>query len=363
MKKQILSIMVLILGLVFLVACSGADGSEEMMDSSQSHVINDNSEVEDIYQDPAQLSGIVIMHSDTDSRYQCYNVQLTAIDPSTGDTTGIRTFATNGIEGMHIQISTAPPRQMKAQGFDSSLERVAARRKMPDGASHVGWIDLDGNFFDVSEKISEQSSDFGGLVKHTNPIFGPNDYFYFSIDIGGPGRNEMSICRVSLSTITPENVEVVDDSADGNDFLVHPDGSVKSISSTIYSDETMSYAANGNHLMDWVSENQFVGSIKKDYRLYLHEAAESADDSLFNNSISQTPITPDILDRVNFSAVVSPDKLEVAFLSYLSTGTDQSPSLFVVPVTGGEPAKIGSDYSFSPPSTLETPDTILGWIN
>lgn len=61
----------------------------------------------------------------------------------------------------------------------------------------------------------------------------------------------------------------------------------------------------------------------------------------------KTPLTPDIKGRECRNAVVSPDKSEVAFLSSLTTGTDTNYYLFTIPVDGGNPVKVQTDYQFN----------------
>ena len=125
-----------------------------------------------------------------------------------------------------------------------------------------------------------------------------------------------------------------------------PDGTVgEYVSDWYYYDESMEYPAASGDFNDWISPFECVGI--DDNMIYKYIL--NGDDSRPFGSdwySDKTELIPDIDGRKNMNPVVSPDGTKVAFLSALTTGTDESPYLYIVPVDGGNPIKISTDYIF-----------------
>lgn len=281
-----------------------------------------------------------------------FTLTLDCIDPESGAVNRLRTFSSEETHSCSLAynglgINTAQTRLH----FSRDLSKVAAELTMEDGTEHVGWMDESGSFTDVSAKIAV-SSDFGGLLKHRTPCFGPDDYLYFR-DLT---NTDAQIKRVPMDDLRPEAVEVVveDDHFPGAVLTPFPDGSVdKELSSWYYYDANLSYPASGGVFADWISSDSCLG-VKNDM-IYHYTLSGMLD--VFDWYLEQTALVPEVKGRENANPVASPDGSQVAFLSHLTSGADQAPHLFVVPLSGGEPRKIQTDYGFSSKGTY-----LMDWV-
>ncbi|MGR6997399.1 hypothetical protein ACU686_03635 [Yinghuangia aomiensis] len=75
------------------------------------------------------------------------------MDPTTGTTTYENTFTPTDDD---VRLDTSY-RQMAGEGplveralFDGDLHRAVATKRMTDGTEHVGWIDREGTFTDIT---------------------------------------------------------------------------------------------------------------------------------------------------------------------------------------------------------------------
>lgn len=275
-------------------------------------------------------------------KFTAFTVNLDKINPDTGEINHVRSFSSEDTHSCSSVIyCIGGDTSCTRQSFNEDFTKMTATVTMQDGAVHVGWIDGDGSFTDVSEQITTKS-DFSGLTRHEYPRFF-GDYLYFR-DLT---NENVQIKRVPVNSLGPEKVETLLDGTTWNGTTVYPlpDGSVLDSPTAlhVYYDESMKYPANSNFFTDWISENVCVGSEKgMIYKYYLHDNSSS---SLSWYSDKQA-LVPDIKGRTNWSAVVSPDGKKVAFLSRLTSGTDTTASLYIVSSDGGEPTKIETQYAF-----------------
>ena len=298
--------------------------------------------------DTITVTGIIVLHATGQSfSTGSDEVVLIAIDPSTGTTRDVRAFPNiRGKDfyyypfGKYVNNYTGNIRIV----FDSEFNRIVAVKRMPDGSTHVGWVDTDGNFFDVIEKVMPPTGDFSGLTNYVRPRFGPDNCFFFENEYGKE-------YRVSLDNLTTGAYEQWHDSL--------------SQAGVYYSDDTMTYGAI-NYICDWISPSSFIG--EWDGQLHKYDALKVDNGRIpgyYPNSYAERySILPYIADRVNYNAVVSPDMTTVAFLSRLTRGTDKSPYLFTVSVDGGEPAKVNTSCPFAlPNSGVHFPIwELIGWF-
>lgn len=313
---------------------------------------------------PKSISGIIAIRHDQGATYtynntgtiKCtvFTVRLDTIDPETGEVTHLRTFSSKETRSCTASFSNSNPKKC----FDSSLTRMTAYVNMEDGSEHVGWIDEDGKFTDVSAMVTDDTGDFGALTKHNSPCFGPGDYFYFMDST----NTNVAVKRVPLSDLTPSAVEVILDNVTWKGAVMNPlpDGSVvDSMFQWQYYDEEMLYPAVWSACHDWISPTECVGTLSTTssrgmiYKFTLTGKTTGISDWYSD----KTALVPNIKDRYNWDPVVSPDKSQVAFLSKLTTGTDQSGYLFIVPVNGGDPVQVPTEYTFT-----EGYNTIMAWF-
>lgn len=301
--------------------------------------------------------------------YQAFTAELDSIDPETGAVTHLRTFSSEDTHSCSAALNgVGGTRRRALMDFSADLSKMTAKLTLEDGSEHVGWIDEKGNFTDVSQMVTPDAGDFGALTKHSNPCFGPDNYFYFrdltNATTSGWSTKGAQIKRVPLDNLTISAVETIVEDDQSPTYAIYflPDGSVDPESGYWeYYDEVMTYPARcggmSNHLTDWISENEGIGAHVIDqapvtYMIYKYTLNGIKDaDKWYSERI---PLVPSVTGRSNWNPILSPDKSQVAFLSKLTTGTDTSPYLYIVPVDGGDPVKVPTDYTFDNAAYLLT---------
>lgn len=229
------------------------------------------------------------------------------------------------------------------RNFNADMTLMTATLTLKSGAMHVGWIDEQGKFTDVSEKVTVES-DFGALTKHTHPCFFEN-YFYFR-DIT---NDNVQIKRVPINNLTNEAVEVMAENCKWNGISIYllPDGSVVDSSDPFdYYDLSMSYPTRVGNTSEWISDSTIIGNGNgMNDRDNISIKNLSGQTGPFDWYTDSTTLVPEVKNRVNWNPVLSPDGNNVAFLSKLNSGTDRSTNIFIIPATGGEPRKITTDIA------------------
>lgn len=293
-----------------------------------------------------------------------FTLYLDVIDPDTGSVNNFKTFSSMethscsagcyNLWGYGIGSNTSVTRNY----FNSDFTKMIATLTMEDGAVHVGWIDEYGQFTDVSAKVS-RPSEFSGLIDHEKPCF-YNDYLYF-MDFT---NDDVQIKRVPIDSLSEASVDIlVDDVQWKGDVLIYPypDGSVKDSIDGFqeYYDESKSYVAPSGLFNDWISASEFVGT--DDSMIYKYVLVPESERSGFHWYSDRIALVPEIKNRKNWNAVVSPDGNKVAFLSKMTGGTDTSTSLFIVSIDGGEPTKVNTSYDLSNPSDYTNLVALFDW--
>lgn len=293
-----------------------------------------------------------------------FTLSLDVINPDTGDVSNFKTFSSMethscsaGCYGKLGMIRIGSNTSVTRNYFNSDFTKMIATLTMEDGSIHVGWIDENGQFTDVSAKISH-SSEFSGLTNHQEPCFN-NEYLYF-MDFT---NDNVQIKRVPIDSLSETSVEILVDGVTwkGVGIYPYPDGSVVDSSNAMreFSDETMNYVANSNFFNDWISTTECVGT--DDDTIYKYVLGDKDSYNYFDWYDERTALVPEVKDRSNWNAVVSPDGDRVAFLSKLTGGTDTSTSLFIVSLNGGEPIKVNTSYDLSNPNDDSNLVALFDW--
>jgi hypothetical protein len=275
---------------------------------------------------------------------------ITAIDPVSGEATVVRKFPT---VGNNYELPYPGGFFSSNSPFDANYKRLCVTTVADSsGARHVGWIDEDGIFTDVTAQITSPGGDFSGATIHRNGYFGPDDWLYFedlsnyvSKGLSGSG---FVIKRVPIASLNEESVEVLYNGSSGGHY-VQPDGSIEY--GAIYSDSTMKHCAHPEIFHTWVNPTTFVGFSRNSLgnivpgKIYLYDGSPNREASDFRRGSNRREFLPNITNRLNYNATASPDGSQIAFLSFLETGSDPA-EMFIVPSSGGEPTKVSTTYSF-----------------
>lgn len=287
-----------------------------------------------------------------------FTVSIDLIDED-GNVTNVRKFTNEKTKSCNLADLGGFSVQRLYQKFNSDLTKLVAKKELDNGEMHVGWIDLNGKFTDVSALVTE-INDFSPLTIHETTGFGPDNYFYFA-DCSEDGADKYSpnrvMKRVPIDNLVPEAVEVVLDKYSYNNAYIAPDGSIDF--SYQYFDATLSCPVSTIYSYDWLDVDTAV------YAYTAHPqnpVVISTYDGTKNlrNVIDEIVIVDEVSGRLNTTPVFSPDKSRVAFLSGLTTEKGGTSSLYYVSVEGGTPTKINTNFLFGTPNNNRI--FLMDWI-
>lgn len=303
---------------------------------------DDGIEEEVVVAETGEIEGIIVVqnyfyHADDGvSNIFVYSVQ--AVNPNTGESTKIAEFSINrphNVTSSEFYYLTPIIGLNNRFGYDrrffsNDFSKMAATKVFNDkNETHAGWIDQSGEFFDVTEALGEQSSDFGDPVTYGAIGFTEDNLFVYS---NNPSPSYMYWHNDDFRYVNPDSNK----SQEGNPLeglcqIIDGNNRFYCISDRI--DE-------GTFLVDGY-EGDFCGSML--YNPKSHESSE------------YIPGT----SRSNWSGVCSPDGSQIAFLSMPKEG-NSNPEIFIIPFEGGEPEKLNCDIVFSNDTDM-SPSSILEW--
>ncbi|GFI50309.1 hypothetical protein IMSAGC020_01515 [Lachnospiraceae bacterium] len=179
--------------------------------------------------------------------------------------------------------------------------------------SHAGWIDRDGEFFDVTAAVGmEHEADFSSPGSELQSACGFKDNMFVF-------REEDTYYQVPIDNLSSDQVSEID----GDEWRY---------GKLLYNLDIPSTGLEYPYVTSWIDADRYI-----------------ADDFLceytVNSVIVQTGTdeTTEYIpesERNNWSGVLSPDGDTVAFLSISGQYDGTSPEIYTVPLTGGEPSKV-----------------------
>lgn len=303
---------------------------------------DDGIEEEVVVAETGEIEGIIVVqnyfyHAD-DGINNIFVYSIESINPATGESAKIAEFSINrphNVTSSEFYYLTPIIGLNNRFGYDrrffsNDFSKMAATKVFNDkNETHAGWIDQSGEFFDVTEALGEQSSDFGDPVTYGAIGFTEDNLFVYS---NNPSPSYMYWHNDDFRYVSPDSNK----SQEGNPLeglcqIIDGNNRFYCISDRI--DE-------GTFLVDGY-EGDFCGSML--YNPKSHESSE------------YIPGT----SRSNWSGVCSPDGSQIAFLSMPKEG-NSNPEIFIIPFEGGEPEKLNCDIVFSN-DTDTSPSSILEW--
>lgn len=298
---------------------------------------------------PAEPEGIIVCtYNGSEFAFlykegETVTINLDCINPDNGYVSHLRTFYFENANRCYPAFNGLSVNATQARmHFNSDFTQMTAMATLEDGSVHVGWIEENGKFTDVSALVTADAGDFGGLTNHSYPCFGPGGYFYFR---DGTNSN-VQVKRVPLNNLTVSAVETLIENERYQAAILSPlpDGTAEDDTDKwFYYNEEMAYPARGGCFADWISPSECVGI--EDNVIYKYNLSETTR-NIFTWDDEKTALIPDIKGRNNWGIIVSPDASRVAFLSALTEGTDKAPYLYTVPISGGDPTKVSTDFYF-----------------
>lgn len=193
--------------------------------------------------------------------------------------------------------------------FSNDYKKMAVTaRSQENGETHAGWIDTDGNFFDVTDSLGlHAGGDFSIKPDCSAGGFYENYFVYNISEENGPH----TFC-VPINNIVPEAIE------DRDPF-------------PFFTSFTSGWEGKCN-ATDWVNDSIFIINKGRNSVLYDMESEEI------------TEYIPES-SRTNWNGVLSPDGTQIAFMSEPS-GTSNT-DIYTVPLSGGEPSKVPTTLPLS----------------
>lgn len=217
MKKRFFAL-VLALCMAFLYTCGGSSGGiTPIPDESppiepplkppaaeeefpEENPPEEAAEPEPREPEPEKLKGLIFRSSSAEG------YEISCFDPETGSGSLVSRFPlwTGSYED--------PPFLCRPRGivdrtmFSSDYDKMACTKVFTDDdKTHAGWLDTNGNFFDVTEVLDRQSkSDFDNPVRYEGVGF-QDSFFGYARRYVGPASDEPSY--VPLNNINPSSIQ------------------------------------------------------------------------------------------------------------------------------------------------------------
>ena len=299
-----------------------ADGSTTGTDDSLDETSIDESN---------DLSGLIIMTEDYSSTINSSNhdilyISISSLDIESGEQHTNATFsigngksddfidyAPNNAHGQgHFNLERGIYHTYREWFNDDYTKMAITRYDNNKGETHAGWLDENGNFFDVTEKLGLQSEgDFSDPANYEAVGFTEEYYAYRDNNIQG-GFYYVPVGDISTSAVIK-----------GSPF---PNGDDSDRYNSIYKKYDIT---------DWIDSHTFFYNTGDVY-----SAGSSV---ILDLETEETKTYIPGSSRNNWNGVLSPDGTEVAFMSEPLSGNEGA-GLFITPLSGdGEPARVTTD--------------------
>lgn len=193
--------------------------------------------------------------------------------------------------------------------------------------THAGWIDSNGEFFDVTAALGETSGDFDPAVHHMAIGFTEDDMFVYNDDLYA---QSYQWSRVNFFH------------TDANNPTYSQEGNLFQYPVTI---DGEAYC-----MTDWCDEETYLA----DY----HTKRSGCTVVKYNTTTGTAEELVSGEVRTNWSGVYSPDGSMIAFLS-MTNGGGGAPEIYIMSADGSNPQKLTCELELSRDEAC--PCSIIGW--
>lgn len=329
--------------------------STQAEETSTSHeeTKNQEEEAESNESQNSDVSGIIMLI------HNYKNFTILSINPNTGSEKIVATFQLDDYtKRVDSDVIAYNPMQRNSYSnlrdrFSSDFSKmVATKYFVENGASHAGWVDSSGKFFDATEALGEAAkSDFDIPQSYCGYGFTDNGLFAYCL---------IESQNSALGTTYSYHYAPLNNLTEGASWKID------AYDDYIYSRERFSSGAKPiidcMRPTDWIDDSHVIID-----DLWVHNGVrdpkypiKSVIFDLGNNS--ETEYIPGGNSRSNWSGVVSPDGNMVAFLSQPATENGKT-KLYKMPLSGGDPVEIplASEAKIQSPNTNSIICTLLDW--
>lgn len=277
-----------------------------------------------------EVEGIIVLQADWSDLY-CPTYTVSAINPESGDYHEVSSFWFDSVfERTNPEYTIVPALQFARYAnlydqFSSDYTKTAATKTFAsNGEVHAGWVTTDGDFFDVTEALDEQShGDFDDAVNYQAVGF-QNDVFIY---VHSEGFGENQYYGVSVDNVTP-----------GASW------ELSTADPMICEDYTTWSYIRGYKTTDWIDDDRLI--IEANNQSYIATIS----------SQTKSEYIPASDSRYSWSAVVSPDNAKIAFLSEPRHDTTGEVGIYTMPLDSSEPARL--ETTFSPTFSMSAGSTV-----
>ncbi|WP_405015265.1 hypothetical protein [Kitasatospora sp. NBC_01539] len=270
--------------------------------------------------------------------------RLAVVDPGTGTSTLLASF-TPADDDVRLDAEYAA---MNDNGpiaqrhlFSADLTRAVAKRTLPDGTGHVGWIDRSGAFTDVTA-AEPAGADFASTTTDDSPAFGPDGAFYFAHrPSDGAWKQPPAVWRLEGSDPAAAReaarVDEVNYTVDAPSRITGLCAGCAPFSRPAGQDK------GAFRVTGFLGHDAYLSTDSGNHMVYRSPFKAEKDTDLMDWGTDGTKLIPET-NRTVWSPIADPSATTVAFLSEAdgsSSGTSGLPhELFTVPATGGTPHRV-----------------------
>ena len=296
---------------------------------------------EAVVTEPGEVEGIVVVQSyyrtDSSGKGNNFFYEINSVAPSDGTINHIATFSyyqpynVNNAEfyffscNIGINNHIGYDRKVFSNDFSKMAITICYTAR---NETHAGWIDQNGNFFDVTEALGEQASDFDDPVHYAAVGFTDDGLFVYNDNLYAYADTWSTLNFRYTDSTNPINSQEGNPLSDYDPIIQAPNVyCISDINDARYLVSTPSFNACESFIYD--SNTAEIAS-------YIPGNA-----------------------RINWSGVFSPEGGKIAFLSQPKEGSG-TPEIFVISSDSGEPEKINCNLNLS--NNLTTmPSALLEW--
>lgn len=274
--------------------------------------------------EPEEITGIIAVVADWQTGM---NFTIVSIDPDTGEQQTISYFDVLPLteDGDFYTFNFKQPGTYALcyssyrDAFSPDYSKVAVHKQLlGTGENHAGWLDTDGNFFDVTEALGLQAkSDFDDPAQYF-PVGFTEDGLFVYTDRASTTPGEPVYYTVPVDDVRSENIREMP----ATDSFVHQDPT------------TWRWLNNNYAPTDWISDTQLLADYetRKDFALCTVSVLV---DTTTQEATEYVPGS----SRHSWGGVMSPDGQSIAFMSAPIGGNEPS-DLFVMSVDGSDPKRV-----------------------
>lgn len=337
MKKRLFAYALALCLACSLCACGGSNNTpveppppppvEEVTptDSSYPSDVNEPDISEPVESKPEEVKGLIFVPEVPTALPSYITHDVYCFDPETGNETIISSFTYPTDPTFDEYFSFLSGDRVCRESFSSDYSKMAVNKYIKStNERHAGWIDTNGNFFDVTEALGLQAkSDFDDRANHR--FVGFSAELFGFIDCGDDNEYYVPVNDVSPSTVKEGKVLEVG----------HP---VNEHGCLLMDGHWGKYPI--NTVTSWIDKTRCI------VNYFSGTYTRSDATSLIVDTATQT-ITEYIPgdSRMNWNGITSPDGTQIAFMSRLR-GDGHTVDIYIVSVDGGDPVKV-TGYSFA----------------